>query len=198
VLISGSGTNLQAIIDTINDGALDATIGIVISSRPDAYGLVRAQEAGIPTYALSKDAYANPLEADALIVEKLQEAECSHVVMAGYMRMVNKPILQAFPHAVINIHPALLPAFTGAHAIEDAYKSGVKVAGVTIHFANELYDKGPIIAQQAVEVSQNDSLEDLETKIHAVEHRLYPKVLQLVAENRVHVASNGVVMIDDK
>ena len=195
VLISGSGTNLQAIIDAIAAGKLDAEVAVVISSRPDAYGLVRAQEAGIQTIALSRDVYANTDTANMAIATELTRAGCDYVVMAGYMRMVTEPILAAFPDRVINLHPALLPSFKGAHAIQDAFDAGVKVTGVTVHFANAEYDKGPIIAQRPVVVDEDDTLDSLEAKIHAVEHVLYPETLQLVAEGRVNVGIDRKVHI---
>ncbi|ACV21248.1 Phosphoribosylglycinamide formyltransferase [Slackia heliotrinireducens] len=195
VLISGSGTNLQAIIDAIAAGKLDAEVAVVISSRPDAYGLVRAQEAGIQTIALSRDVYTNTDTANMAIATELTRAGCDYVVMAGYMRMVTEPILAAFPDRVINLHPALLPSFKGAHAIQDAFDAGVKVTGVTVHFANAEYDKGPIIAQRPVVVDEDDTLDSLEAKIHAVEHVLYPETLQLVAEGRVKVGIDRKVHI---
>ena len=193
VLISGSGTNLQAIIDAIAEGSLDAEIRVVISSRPDAYGLVRAKEAGIQTIALSKDVYADPDIANEAIAAELVHAGCDYVVMAGYMRMLGEAVLVAFPDRVLNLHPALLPSFKGAHAICDAYDAGVKVTGVTVHFANAEYDKGPIVAQRAVDVAEDDTLESLEEKIHAVEHELYPEVLRWIAAGRVSVGDDRKV-----
>ena len=195
VLISGSGTNLQAIIDAIAEERLAASVGLVVSSKKDAYGLKRAELADIPILALSKDDYADPLVADARIAEALVQAEVDYVVMAGYMRMVREPLLSSFPDRIINIHPALLPSFVGAHAIEDAFSYGVKITGVTVHFANEEYDRGPIIAQQAVEISDVDTLESLEQKIHRVEHQLYPQVLQLLAEGRIQLTENRTVRV---
>ena len=193
VLISGSGTNLQAIIDAIAEGSLDAEIRVVISSRPDAYGLVRAKEAGIQTIALSKDVYADPDIANEVIATELVHAGCDYVVMAGYMRMLGEAVLVAFPDRVLNLHPALLPSFKGAHAIRDAYDAGVKVTGVTVHFANAEYDKGPIVAQRAVDIAEDDTLESLEEKIHAVEHELYPEVLRWIAAGRVSVGDDRKV-----
>lgn len=193
VLISGSGTNLQAIIDAIAEGSLDAEIRVVISSRPDAYGLVRAKEAGIQTIALSKDVYADPDIANEAIAAELVHAGCDYVVMAGYMRMLGEAVLVAFPDRVLNLHPALLPSFKGAHAIRDAYDAGVKVTGVTVHFANAEYDKGPIVAQRAVDVAEDDTLESLEERIHAVEHELYPEVLRWIAAGRVSVGDDRKV-----
>ena len=195
VLISGSGTNLQALIDAIADGSLDACIELVVSSRADAYGLKRAEAAGISSLAFSKEDYSDPLAADERISKAMQNAGVDYVVMAGYMRMVREPLLSAFPHRIVNLHPALLPSFVGAHAIDDAFDYGVKVTGITIHFANEDYDKGPIIAQQAIVVGEEDTLESLEEKIHDVEHALYPQVLQWISEGRVSVDDSGKVQV---
>ena len=186
VLLSGSGTNLQAIIDAIVEG-LPTDIVLVVSSRPDAYGIERARAAGIPTLVMNREKYADVLAADAQIVEALREAGAEYVVMAGYMRKVTSVMLDAFPNRVLNLHPALLPSFKGAHAIADAFNAGVKVTGVTVHFANADYDKGPIVAQRAVPVAENDTLDTLEAKIHDVEHVLYPEVIGLIAEGRVAV-----------
>ncbi|MDR1016799.1 MAG: phosphoribosylglycinamide formyltransferase [Coriobacteriales bacterium] len=185
ILISGSGTNLEAIIQAIKAGAIDAEVKLVISSRPDAYGLKRAGDAGIPTIALSREAYADPLQADVMIAQALRRAGIDLVVMAGYMRMVHAPILDAYPSHVLNIHPALLPAFKGAHAIQEAFDYGVKVTGVTVHVANAEYDAGRILAQQAVAVMDEDTLETLEKRIHDTEHRLYPLVLQQIASGEI-------------
>ena len=186
VLLSGSGTNLQAIIDAIA-GGLPTDIVLVGSSRPDAYGIERARAAGIPTLVMNREKYADVLAADAQIIEALQEAGAEYVAMAGYMRKVTSVMLDAFPNRVLNLHPALLPSFKGAHAIADAFNAGVKVTGVTVHFANADYDKGPIVAQRAVSVAENDTFDTLEAKIHDVEHVLYPEVIGLIAEGRVAV-----------
>lgn len=186
VLLSGSGTNLQAIIDAAAEG-LPVDIALVVSSRPDAYGIERARAAGIPTLVMNREKYADVLAADAQIVEALRKAGAEYVVMAGYMRKVTSVMLDAFPNRVLNLHPALLPSFKGAHAIADAFNAGVKVTGVTVHFANADYDKGPIVAQRAITVAENDTLDTLEAKIHDVEHVLYPEVIGLIAEGRVAV-----------
>ena len=196
VLISGSGTKLQALIDAIAAGKLDASIELVVSSRPSAYGLKRAEAAGIQTLTLSKEIYADPMVADEVIATELRRAGVDYVLMAGYMRMVHDPILASFPNRVVNIHPALLPSFKGAHAIQDAFDYGVKVTGVTVHFANSDYDCGPIIAQRPVEVEEGWTVDQLEARIHEVEHQIYPHVAQLLAEGRVHVRKDGHVVID--
>lgn len=198
VLISGSGTNLQAFIDAIAAGRVNASIEVVISSRPSAYGLVRAQRAGIQTVSLSKEVYADPIKADELIVSELRAHGVEYVFMAGYMRMVHAPVLEAYPNRVVNLHPALLPSFPGAHAIAEAYEAGVKVTGVTVHFANEVYDDGSIIAQRPVYVREGWTEEDLEAAIHDVEHELYPTVVQMIAEGRVHVCDNGKTQVDGR
>lgn len=187
VLISGSGSNLQSLIDHIQEGTLDARISLVVSSRPDAYGIECAKKAGIPVLVMNREAYVDAAAANKRIADALKEAGVQYVVMAGYMRMVTAEVLDAFPDRVVNLHPALLPSFKGAHAIQDAFDFGVKVTGVTVHFANADYDKGPIIAQRAVEVREGDTLDTLEARIHAVEHELYPHVVQLLAEGRVSV-----------
>ena len=195
VLISGSGTNLQALIDRIASGSLNAEIVLVISSRPSAAGLKRAAAAGIQTLALSKELYADPWDADEVIATELKRAGAEYIIMAGYMRMVHAPLLALWPNRVVNLHPALLPSFQGAHGIDDAYKRGVKITGVTVHFANAAYDQGPIIAQEPVRVEEGWSVDDLEAAIHAVEHELYPRVVQLLAEGRVHVREDLTVEI---
>ncbi len=196
VLLSGSGTNFQAIIDAAAQG-LPVEVVQVVSSRPDAYGIERARAASIPVLVMNRDKYADPAAADAQIVGALKAAGAEYVVMAGYMRMVTPVMLDAFPNRVLNLHPALLPSFKGAHAIADAFAAGVKVTGVTVHFANEDYDKGPIVAQEPVRVAEDDTLESLEARIHEVEHELYPRVLGWIAAGRVSVDGEGKVHIAD-
>lgn len=195
VLLSGSGTNLQAIIDAIAHDALPVEIVHVVSSRPDAYGIERARTASIPVTVLNREVYADPQAADARIVEALRAAGTEYVVMAGYMRKLTPVVLDAFPDRVLNLHPALLPSFKGAHAIQDAFDAGVKVTGVTVHLANEDYDKGPIVAQRAVVVREADTIDDLEARIHATEHILYPEVLRIIAEGRMTVGEDRKVHI---
>lgn len=195
VLISGSGTNLQALIDHIAAGELNAQIVLVVSSRPSAAGLKRAADAGIQTLALSKELYADPWDADEVIATELERAGAEYIVMAGYMRKVHEPLLALWPDRVVNIHPALLPSFQGAHGIQDAFDRGVKVTGVTVHFANAVYDQGPIIAQEAVRVEEGWTVDELEAAIHKVEHQLYPHVVQLLADGRVQVNDDRTVSV---
>ena len=192
VLISGTGTNLQAIIDASASGQLDAEVALVISSRPDAAGLQRAAAAGIQTVSLSRAVYIEPRAADQLIAEQVSAAGCDYIALAGYMRKIGPELVEAFPQRVINLHPALLPAFKGAQAIAEAYAYGVKVTGVTVHFVDAQYDTGPIIAQRAIAVPEGQGLEQLTERIHAVEHQLYPEVLQLLSQGRVEVIGKNV------
>lgn len=194
VLLSGSGTNLQAILDAI-EGGLPVEVVQVISSRPDAFGIQRAERAAIPVCALDRSVYADPQAADERIVDEMRSAGAEYLVMAGYMRKLTPVVLNAFSDRVLNLHPALLPSFKGAHAIQDAWDAGVKVTGVTVHFANEDYDKGPIVAQRAVPVLETDTIDSLEERIHATEHVLYPEVLRLLAEGRVSINDERKVCI---
>ena len=179
VLVSGSGTNLQAIIDAANEG-LPVEVVLVVSSRPDAYGIERTKAAGIPALVLNRDVYADPQAADKRIADALVEAGAQYVVMAGYMRKVTPVLLDAFPDRVLNLHPALLPSFKGAHAIQDAWNAGVKVTGVT---------------QEPVAVLEDDDLDSLEARIHQVEHELYPRVLGWIAEGRMSLDADRHIHI---
>lgn len=185
VLISGSGTNLQAIIDASRDRRLDADVAVVISNKEAAYGLERARKVGIPAVYIDRTAYDTVAGYNRAILRVLQEHEVDLVVMAGYMRLLGTEVLNAFPDRVLNIHPSLLPSFAGANGIRDAFEYGVGVTGVTVHIANERFDEGAIIAQRPVIIESDDTLESLEAKIHAVEHELYPAAIQLFAEERV-------------
>ena len=187
VLISGSGTNLQAIIDACLDGRIDGEVAVVISSYERAYGLERARKAQVPAVYIDRTKFDHFSAYNHAIRKTLADHAVNVVAMAGYMRLLGREVLGAYPERVINIHPALLPAFAGASGIRDAFEYGVKVTGVTVHFANEEFDRGPIIAQEAVVIAEDDTLETLEAKVHEVEHRLYPTVLQWIAEERVHV-----------
>jgi len=196
VLISGAGTNLQAIIDATVAGSLQAKVALVIASRPQAGGLERARQAGIPTLAMSPAVYDRAAwNVDESISLALRREAVDYVVLAGYMRKVLPPLLQTFPNRIVNLHPALLPAFPGAGAIEAAWQRGVKVTGVTVHFVNEQYDEGPIIAQQALIIQPEDSLASLTARIHDLEHQLLPSTLQLLAEGRVSLQDDGRVSI---
>lgn len=187
VFISGTGTNMVAIHNAIKDGALDATIELIVSSNDYAKGIDYARNEGLDLLVFTPADYDDPEAVDARIVEALEEHDIEYVAMAGYMRKATPVLLDAFPNRVVNLHPALLPKHRGAHAIQDAFEAGDEVTGITIHFANEEYDKGPIIFQHEVPVLPDDTIDDLETRIHAAEHEYYPQVLQQIARGEVQV-----------
>ena len=187
VFISGTGTNMVAIHNAIKDGALDATIELIVSSNDYAKGIDYARNEGLDLLVFTPADYDDPEAVDARIVEALEEHDIEYVAMAGYMRKVTPVLLDAFPNRVVNLHSALLPKHRGAHAIQDAFEAGDEVTGITIHFANEEYDKGPIIFQHEVPVLPDDTIDDLETRIHAAEHEYYPQVLQQIARGEVQV-----------
>lgn len=187
VFISGTGTNMVAIHNAIKNGELDAQIELVVSSNDHAKGISYAREQGLDVLVFVPADYDDPQAVDARIVEALRERDVDYVAMAGYMRKVTPVLLDAYPNRVVNLHPALLPKHRGAHAIQDAFEAGDEVTGITIHFANEEYDKGPIIFQHEVPVLPDDSIEDLEARIHAAEHTYYPQVLQRIACGEVEV-----------
>jgi phosphoribosylglycinamide formyltransferase 1 len=191
VLISGTGSNLQAILDAIAGGRLAARVAVVVSNVATAKGLEFARAAGVPTAVLDHKAFADRASFDAEIVRVLRAHGVSVVVLAGFMRIVTATLLDAFPMRVVNVHPALLPAFPGVHAQAQALAYGVKIAGCTVHFVDGGTDTGPIIAQSAVAVLEDDDDEALRLRILREEHALLPKVLQLMAEGRVRVEPRG-------
>lgn len=194
VLVSGSGTNLQAVLDACAAGDIAGEVAVVVSNKADAFGLERARRAGVPAVHVDRSAFDDLSGFNAGIRDALLAHDVECVVMAGYMRLLGTEVLDAFPMRVLNLHPALLPAFPGAHAIQDAFEYGVKVTGVTVHFANEVFDEGPIIAQEAVAIGEGESIGSLEERIHEVEHRLYPRVLADMAAGRVEVQGRRVIV----
>lgn len=185
VLISGSGSNLQSLIDSLHNGDSGIEIAVVISDNPDAYGLQRAKAAGIDTGVYRKDDYANRSAHDAAMADELERRGVDLVVLAGYMLLVSPALLDRFPFRVINLHPSLLPAFPGGTPIEDTLAYGARVTGVTVHYVDVGMDTGPIILQSAVEIQYNDSADGLRARIHEVEHRLLPEAIALIAAGRV-------------
>ncbi|MFL5929534.1 MAG: phosphoribosylglycinamide formyltransferase [Gaiellaceae bacterium] len=169
VLVSGNGTNLQALLDA------ELPVRAVASNRNGAYALIRAREAGVPTATFSLDCHADRTERDLVMATWLEQHGVELVVLAGYMHLLTRPFLQRFPDRVVNIHPSLLPAFPGAHAIEDVLAAGVKTTGVSVHYVDDGLDTGLLIAQEQVAVEPRETLGD---RIHAVEHRLLPEVVR--------------------
>jgi phosphoribosylglycinamide formyltransferase 1 len=198
VLISGSGTNLQAILDRIAAGTLACRVGVVLSNRPAAAGLERARAAGVPTSVLDHRTFATRQAYDAAVVEALRAAQVELVVLAGFDRLVTRVLLDAFPGRVMNIHPALLPAFKGLHAQRQALEYGVRIAGATVHFVDEEADHGPIILQGAVIVAPDDTEETLARRILDVEHTIYPAAIQLFAEGRLSIRGRSVHIAGEK
>jgi len=184
ILGSGSGSNMQAILDGVADGSLDAEIVLVLSDNPQGYILERAQKAGIPTGVIDcrglKSKY--PEEAQLETAAALKKAEVDLVCLAGFMRLVKAPLLEAFPERIINIHPALLPAFPGLQAWKQALEAGVEETGCTVHYVDRGMDTGPVILQGKVPVFSGDSPESLHERILAEEHRIYPEAIRMVAK----------------
>jgi phosphoribosylglycinamide formyltransferase-1 len=182
VLISGRGSNLQALIDAIAGGRLDASIAVVISNREDAAGLERARVAGIEAICLSHRAFATRDEYDRALVKDLRARNVGLVCLAGFMRLVGTPLIEAFPNRILNIHPSLLPAFPGLDAQKQAIDHGVKVSGVTVHLVTAELDGGPIVVQRAVPVVPGDTADSLAARILEEEHRAYPDAVQLILD----------------
>jgi len=193
VLVSGSGSNLQAIIDNIEAGRLDARIKIIISNVPDVSALERAKKHKIPSLVISHKGYKRREDFDQKIVEALQAHGAELVVLAGYMRVVTSVLLRAFPMRVMNIHPALLPSFPGTHVWQAEVDYGVKFAGCTVHFVDEGTDTGPIIIQAVVPVYDDDTAETLNARILKQEHKIFSQAIQLYAEGRLEIRGRRVL-----
>jgi phosphoribosylglycinamide formyltransferase-1 len=192
VLVSGNGSNLQSIIDHIEAGKLNASIACVISNREDAFALERAKKHQLPAFYLNHRSFPDRMSFDAAVLEIVREHAVELVVLAGFNRILSTVLLDAFPLAILNIHPALLPAFPGNQAQRLALQHGVKIAGCTVHFVDSGTDTGPIIAQAAVPVLDNDTEETLSRRILREEHRIYPGVLRLFTEGRIRVEGRRV------
>ncbi len=187
VLVSGRGSNLQSIIDAIDRGALDATIAVVISNRADAAALLRAREAGIEAIWLNPRDYPDRDAYDRAIVEHLKARDVGLVCLAGFMRLVGTPLLEAFQDRVLNIHPSLLPAFPGLDAQRQALEHGVRVSGATVHLVTADLDGGPIVLQSAVRVLDDDTVDTLSARILVEEHKIYPEAIRLVLDGGWHL-----------
>ena len=182
VLISGRGSNLQSLIDAIRDGRLLATIGVVISNEEAAGGLERARAAGIETVVLSHRGWPSRDDYDRALASELRTREIDLVCLAGFIRIVGAPLIDAFPNAILNIHPALLPSFPGVDAQGQAFEHGVTVSGVTVHFVTRDLDAGPIVLQRTVAVLEDDTRETLAARILEQEHLAYPEAVSLVLD----------------
>ncbi len=194
VLISGSGSNLQSIIEAVNDGSIAGEIALVISNNEEAYGLTRAKSYGIPTKVIKHGEYGQRQEFDQELLRVLKRSRVELVVLAGFMRVLGATFLAAFPERVINIHPAILPSFPGTHGQGQAFDYGVKLAGCTVHFVDEKVDHGPIIMQAAVPVLANDSEDRLAARILRCEHKIFPRVLAFYCAGQLRVENRKVLI----
>lgn len=182
ILGSGSGSNMQAILDAIAAGTLDASIGLVLSDNPDAFILERAQKHGIPTGVIDCGGYKTrfPDEAQAATALRMKQAGVEIVCLAGFLRLVKRPLLDAFPDRILNIHPSLLPKYPGLESWKQALEAGEREAGCTVHFVDEGMDTGPVILQQSVPILSDDTAEELHARIQVIEHELYPAAIRKV------------------
>ena len=194
VLLSGSGSNLQAMLDRVADGALAADIAVVIANKPEALGLARARAAGIPTACVRHADFPEREAFDCELVRLLQASRVDYVALAGFMRILTPAFLAPFAGRVVNIHPALLPACPGIHAQRQQADHGVRLAGCTVHFVDEEMDHGPIIIQAAVPAFADDDEATLGARILDLEHRIYPQALQWLAQGRVHLNGRQVIV----
>ncbi|WP_239617893.1 phosphoribosylglycinamide formyltransferase [Cohnella mopanensis] len=194
VFASGSGSNFQALAEAVREGRIHATIELVVCDKPSAYVLERARNFGVETYTFSPKQYPSREAYEEEIVAKLQAQGIDLIVMAGYMRLVTKVLVEPYYGRMINIHPALLPAFPGINGIGQALEYGAKLTGATVHFVDGGTDTGPIIAQQAVEVKDEDTLETLGSRIQQAEYELLPKVVGWIAEDRVTLNGRKVTI----
>jgi phosphoribosylglycinamide formyltransferase-1 len=194
ILASGGGTNLQAIIDRCRDSGFTAEIAIVIANNPGAGALDRAALAGIPTRCINHRDFAGREAFDAALVAALREAGAELVVLAGFMRIITAVLLDAFPMRIINIHPALLPAFPGLHVQQQAIDYGARFSGCTVHFVDGGVDTGPIIIQAVVPVLPDDTADTLAARILTQEHQIYPRAIELIAQRRVRVDGRAVTI----
>ena len=197
ILCSGRGTDLQSIIDAIDDGKLNAQVAVVLTDKPNVMALERAQKAGIKNICIDRKNFDNKSDFEAALLNELKTAEVDLVVLAGFMRILSPSFVHEYKNRIMNIHPSLLPSFPGAHAHRDVLAYGVKVSGCTVHFVDEGTDSGPIIMQAAVEVKDDDTEETLSARILEQEHIIYPKAIQLYVENRLKIVGRKVHLLDN-
>lgn len=184
-MASGSGSNFENIVREIQAGRLEADAAILICDKPGAGVLARAEKLKVPAVLVDRKAHPSKEAFEAEIVRRLEESRCDFIVLAGYMRILSNEFVLRYWGRIINIHPSMLPAFPGAHGIRDAFEAGVRETGVTVHFVDTGVDTGPVILQRKVPVEPGDTLESLETRVHAMEYTLYPEALRLVLTGKV-------------
>lgn len=194
ILLSGRGSNFEAIYRAINEGKIDAEIGIVISNKEDARGLLRAKEFGLETLFLNPKEFSSREEYDLKLAEEIEKRDIDLICLAGWMRILTPSFVQKFRNRIMNIHPALLPSFPGLEAQKQALEYGVRFSGCTVHFVNEEVDAGPIILQAVVPVFQNDTVETLSERILKEEHRIYPEAVRLFVEGKLRIEGRRVII----
>ena len=194
VFCSGQGTNLQAILDAVLRGSLRARVALVVSDRPTANALRRARRAGVEARYVNPNAYPTRAAYERVLIRLCEARGVRLICLAGFMRILSPVLVRRFRHRILNIHPALLPAFPGAHAVRDALAWGAKVTGVTVHFVDEAVDHGPIVLQEAVAVRPDETEASLLKRVHRVEHRLYPNAIDLLLKGRVRLNGRRVTL----
>ncbi len=193
ILISGSGTNLQAIIDNIENGFIPAKISIVISNNPSAYGIKRAERKGIPVEVINHKDFSSREDFEKALIDCLEKHKVDYVILAGFMRVLTKFFINHYKDRILNIHPALLPSFPGVNAQKQAFDYGVKFSGCTVHFVTEKVDHGPIIIQAVVPVLQDDTPEKLQKRILEKEHIIFPLAIKMLVEEKLQISGNKVI-----
>jgi phosphoribosylglycinamide formyltransferase-1 len=195
VFASGRGTNFAAIVRAVKKGKINANISLLVCDRLKAPVIAKAKRAGIEVFLIKREDFTSKRDFEDRIVQRLEEKKIDLIVLAGFMRMLSPELVGRFRYKILNIHPALLPSFKGIQGIEDAYNYGVKVTGVTVHFVDEQMDHGPIILQAPVKINENESVESLESRIHKIEHKLYPEAVRLFTEGRLKVENRKVTIL---
>ncbi len=194
VFCSGQGTNLQAIIDAVKQKRLTARLALVVCDNPKAYAVVRARKAGVPAAVFDPKDFPSKKELESAMIRELSARKIGLIALAGYMRILSDGFVRKYRNRIINVHPALLPAFKGGQAIKDAIQYGVKVTGPTVHFVTEEVDGGPIILQEACPVKDNDTEKTLLARVHKLEHKLYPEAIGLFARGKLTVRGRKVIV----
>jgi phosphoribosylglycinamide formyltransferase-1 len=196
VFASGRGTNFGAIIRAVKKGKIKANLSLLVSDQPGAGAIGRAKRAGVKVALVERGDFSGKEDFEARIIEILEENKIDLIVLAGFMRILSAVFVARYKERIINVHPALLPSFKGAHGIKEAYEFGVKVTGVTVHFVDEAMDHGPIILQKAFPIEEGDTLETLEKKIHRIEHVIYPEAVRLIIEGRIKLEGRKVKVLN--
>lgn len=195
VFASGRGTNFSAVIKAVKKGKIKADLSLLVCDNPQAGAISRAKRAGVKVVLLKQEDFSGKEDFEAKIIGHLEENKIDLIVLAGFMRILSPDFVNKYKNRILNIHPALLPAFKGAQGIKDAFDYGVKVSGVTVHFVDVKMDHGPIILQKSVKIEEDDTLESLEAKIHKIEHRLYPQAIRLYVEGKLKLEGRKVKIL---